>query len=165
MFHIMLSEICSRGSMVRALRFKSERLPVLIQTARFCPSGTSAPTLFKSSEAKPSLSIRPVGLPPRAEICLLYTVLKWNAGGELSASVLLPNTSLLTKAQLKLLCNFNVNGQWFKVQMQANQHLLLQLWILAKRIGSILISGNILDISPRVSCMIVESGLHLHPAG
>ena len=37
------------------------------------------------------------------------------------------------------------------VQMLANQHLLLQLWILAKRIGSILISGNILDISPGVS--------------
>jgi hypothetical protein len=100
--------------MVRALRFTSERLPVLIQMARFYPSGTSAPTLFKSSEAKPSLSIRPVGLPPRAEICLLYTVLKWNAGGELSASDLLPNTSLLMKAQFKLLCNFNVNGQWFK---------------------------------------------------
>ena len=114
MFHIMLSEICSRGSMVRALRFTSERLPVLIQTARFCPSGTSAPTLFKSSEAKPSLSICLVGLAPRAEICLLYTVLKWNAGGELSASVLLPNSSLFTQAQFKRLCNSNVNGQWFK---------------------------------------------------
>ena len=114
MFHIMLSEICSRGSMVRAVRFKSERLPVLIQTARFCPSGTSAPTLFKSSEAKPSLSIRPVGLPPRAEICLLYTVLKWNARRASSTSVLLPNSSLFTQAQFKLLCNSNVNGQWFK---------------------------------------------------
>jgi hypothetical protein len=36
--------------------------------------------------------------------------------------------------------------------MQANQHLLLQLWILAKRIGSILISGNILSMTFRVSC-------------
>ena len=116
MFQIMLSEICSRGSMVRALRFISERLPVLIQTARFCPSGTSAPTpsLFKSSEAKPSLSIRPIGLPPRVEICLLYTVLKWNARRKLSTSVLLPNSRLFTQAQFKLLCNSNVNGQWFK---------------------------------------------------
>jgi hypothetical protein len=41
------------------------------------------------------------------------------------------------------------------VQMQANQHLLLQLWILAKRImiGSILISGNNLNITFRVLCV------------
>ena len=116
MFHIMLSEICSRGSMVRALRSESERLPVLIQTARFCPSGTSAPTLFKSSEAKSSLSNRPGGLPPRAEICLLYTVQKWNARRASSTSVLLPNSSLFTQAQFKRLCNSNVNGQWFKCQ-------------------------------------------------
>ncbi len=114
MFHKMLSEICSRGSMVRAVRFTSESLPVLIQTARFCPSGTSAPTLFKSSEARPSLSIRPVGLPLRAEICLLYTVLKWNARRVDSTSILLPNSSLFTQAQFKRLCNSNVNGQWFK---------------------------------------------------
>ena len=31
----MLSQICSRGSVVRASRFLSERLLVLIQTARF----------------------------------------------------------------------------------------------------------------------------------
>jgi hypothetical protein len=53
-------------------------------------------------------------LPPRAEICLLYTVQKWNAGGELSASVLLPTSSLFTQAHCKRLCNSNVNGQWFK---------------------------------------------------
>jgi hypothetical protein len=119
MFHIMLSEICSRGSMVRALRLTSERLPVLIQTARFCPSGTSAPTLFKSSDAKPSLSICPVGLPPRAEICLLYTAQKWNACRLGSTSVLLPNSSLFTQAQFKRLCNSNVNGQWFKCQQMS----------------------------------------------
>ncbi len=102
------------GSMVRAVRFKSERLPVLIQTARFCPGGTSAPTLFKSSEAKPSLSIRPVGLPPRAEICLLYTVQKWNARTVNCTRVLLPNSSLFMQAHCKQLCNSNVNGQWFK---------------------------------------------------
>jgi hypothetical protein len=44
-----------------------------------------------------------------------------------------------------------------KVQMQAKQHLLLQLWILAKRIGSILISGNILSITFRVSSSDSES--------
>jgi hypothetical protein len=36
--------------------------------------------------------------------------------------------------------------------MQANQHLLLQLWILAKRIGSILISGYNLNMAFHVSC-------------
>jgi hypothetical protein len=93
--------------MVRAVRFKSERLPVLIQTVSFCPSGTSAPILCKSSEAKPSLSICPVGLPPRAEICLLYTVLKWNARRVDPTSALLPNSSLFTQAQLKRLCKSN----------------------------------------------------------
>ncbi len=43
------------------------------------------------------------------------------------------------------------------VQMQANQHLLLQPWILAKRIGSILISGNILNMTLRVSCATVTA--------
>ncbi len=33
-----------------------ERLPVLIQVVRFCPSGESARTLFKSSESKLTLS-------------------------------------------------------------------------------------------------------------
>ena len=37
------------------------------------------------------------------------------------------------------------------VQMQANQHLLLQPWILAERIGSIVLSGYILDTTPDVS--------------
>jgi hypothetical protein len=37
------------------------------------------------------------------------------------------------------------------VQMPANEHLLLQPWILAKRIGSILISGNNFNMTPRVS--------------
>ena len=36
------------------------------------------------------------------------------------------------------------------VQMQANQHLLLQPWILAERIGSIVLSGYILDTTPDV---------------
>jgi hypothetical protein len=45
------------------------------------------------------------------------------------------------------------------VQMQANQHLLLQPWILAKRIGhgSILISGNILNTTLRVSWVTVTA--------
>ncbi len=41
--------------------------------------------------------------------------------------------------------------------MQANRHLLLQLWILAKRIGSILISGNNLSITFRVLWCSSES--------
>ncbi len=36
--------------------------------------------------------------------------------------------------------------------MQANQHLLLQSWILAERIGSIVISGYILDMTFRLLC-------------
>ncbi len=114
MFHILISEICSHGSMVGVVRFKNEILRVLVQTARFCPSGMSAPTLFKSSESKPSLSNSPGGLPPRAEICLLYTVQKWNASRLESTSVLLPNSSLFMQAQFKRHCNSNVNGQWFK---------------------------------------------------
>ncbi len=43
------------------------------------------------------------------------------------------------------------------VQMQANQHLLLQPWILAKRIGSILISGNILSTT-QASRVIMMAG-------
>jgi hypothetical protein len=46
--------------------------------------------------------------------------------------------------------------------MQANQHLLLQPWILAKRIGSILISGNILNMAFRVSCWPGQTE-HLEP--
>jgi hypothetical protein len=61
MIHIFTCQICILGSVVRALRFVSERLPVLIQTvcfcsACFCSSGKGAPKLFKSSEPKPSLS-------------------------------------------------------------------------------------------------------------
>ena len=55
------------------------------------------------------------------------------------------------------------NGQfqckWAMVQKQANQHLLLQPWILAnlERIGSILISGNLLDISSHLSWATIPS--------
>ena len=83
----MLSQICSHGSVVRAVHFLSERLLVLIQTARFCPSGKSALTLFKSSETKPSLSSRHCGLPPRGQLCLPYTVQNWNARILLNTSV------------------------------------------------------------------------------
>ena len=77
----MLSQMCSHGSAVRAVRFVSERLLVLIQTARFCPShgGTSAPTLFKSSETKPSLPSCHCGLPRRGQLCSYYSVQNWNA--------------------------------------------------------------------------------------
>ncbi len=50
------SQVCILGSMVRALLFISQRLPVLIQTVCFYSSGKGAPELFKSSEPKPSLS-------------------------------------------------------------------------------------------------------------
>ena len=87
MFRDMLSQICRHGSVVRAVRFLSERLPVLIQTARFCPSCTSVPTLFKSWETKPSPSSSHGGLPPRGQLCLHYSVQNWNACFLLIASV------------------------------------------------------------------------------
>ena len=114
MFQEMLSQICSRGSVVRAVRFLSERLLVLIQTARFCPSGTSAPTLFKSSETKPSLSCRHCGLPPRGYYYFPTVYKKWNTRRVDSTSVLLPTSSLFTQSQFKRRCNCNVIGQCFK---------------------------------------------------
>jgi hypothetical protein len=144
----MLSQICSHGSMVRAVRFTSEKLPVLMQKAWFCLSGTRAPTLFKSwfktigkccdenttfssgfgyglifgSQTFSFQSDRPGVLPPRADLCSLYTLQKWYARKLESQStrvqILLPNSSLFTQAQFKRLCtttsNCNVNGQWFE---------------------------------------------------
>ncbi len=71
MFQIMLSSL---GLAVRAVRFVSERLPVQIQTVRFCLSGLCARILFKSSEAKPSLSSRHAGLSPRRQLLLLLNL-------------------------------------------------------------------------------------------
>ncbi len=65
MYRIFPSRIRRCGSVVRALRLISVRLPVQIQPMCFCPSGVSAPSLFKSSEAKPAPSSRHGGLPPR----------------------------------------------------------------------------------------------------
>ncbi len=52
------SRWCRHGSMVWAarVRFKSKSLPVLIQTwtARFCPSGTSVPTLLNLRKPGPN---------------------------------------------------------------------------------------------------------------
>ena len=96
MFRIMISQIGSHGSVVRALRLISERLPVLIQPVRFCPSGISAPTLFKSSETKPALTGRRGGLPPRGQLLLLLGSIfgwKWNARPVDRTSVLLPISS------------------------------------------------------------------------
>ena len=114
-----LSQICSHGSAVRVVRFLSERLLVLIQTARFCPSGTSAPTPYKSSETKPSLSCCHCGLPPRGHYYFPTVYKKWNASrpqASRSTSVLLPTvtSSLFTQSQFTRLCNCNVNGQCFK---------------------------------------------------
>ncbi len=65
MIHILTCQIWILGSVVRALRCRSERLPVLIQTVCFCSSGKDAPTLFKSWEPKPFLSQSHHWLPPR----------------------------------------------------------------------------------------------------
>jgi hypothetical protein len=65
MIQILTCQICVLGSMVRALRFASKRLPVLIQTECFCSSGKGTPILFKSSEPKPSLSLNHHSLPQR----------------------------------------------------------------------------------------------------
>ncbi len=73
MFHIMLCRICSRGSVVRVLRFISERLPVLIQAVCFCPSGLCAPTLFKPSETKPILTSPSAN--PLTIMALLYAIM------------------------------------------------------------------------------------------
>ncbi len=73
MFRIMSCQICSHGSVVRALWLISERLPVLIQTVCFCPKGLCAPTLFKSSETKPALtSGTPINI--LHGICMVYTI-------------------------------------------------------------------------------------------
>ena len=66
MFQQMLSQICSCGSVVRAVRFLSERLLVLIQTARFCPSGTSAPTWAAGRQPPPARTGQGGGPPGRA---------------------------------------------------------------------------------------------------
>ena len=56
LFQLCVCQICSVGSVVRVVRYITERLPVLIQAVRFCPSGESARTLFKSQESKPTLT-------------------------------------------------------------------------------------------------------------
>ena len=96
----MLCRICSRGSVVLALRLISERLPVLIQAVCFCPSGLCAPTLFKSSETKPALTRRRGGLPPRDNSYFQYfgldwdySVQRWNSRPDIRTSVLLPISS------------------------------------------------------------------------
>ena len=45
--------------------------------------------------------------------------------------------------------NLYLQFKWAMVQLQANQHLLLQPWILAERIGSIVLSGNLFDTMTR----------------
>ena len=88
--------ICNLGSVVRALRFLSERLPVPIQTARFCPSGVSALNLFISSEAKACLSSRHAGLPPRGKNLLLLKLvfrllhskgMSWPSGQDIGLAI------------------------------------------------------------------------------
>ncbi len=66
MINILTCQICILGSVVRALRFISERSPVLIQMVFFCWSGKGAPTHFNSSEPKTSLSQSHDWQPPRS---------------------------------------------------------------------------------------------------
>ncbi len=94
MIQIFPSRISSCGSVVRALRLISVRLPVQIQPVCFCPSGVSAPALFKSSEAKPAPSSRLGGLPPRDNSFFLQdfkdsTIVyeKWNAENDIISPV------------------------------------------------------------------------------
>ena len=103
MIQIFPSRISSCGSVVRALHLISVRLPVQIQPVCFCPSGVSAPALFKSSEAKPAPSSRHGGLPPRDNsfFCRNFkdstTVYeKWNAKKVDFLSVLLKGSHLFT---------------------------------------------------------------------
>ncbi len=56
LFQLFVCQICSVGTVVRAVCYITKRLPVLIQAVCFCPSGESARTLFKSSESKLTLS-------------------------------------------------------------------------------------------------------------
>ena len=55
--------ISSCGSVVRALRLISVRLPIQVQPVCFCPSGVSAPALLNLR--KPNPLLRHGGLPPR----------------------------------------------------------------------------------------------------
>ncbi len=94
MIQIFPSRISSCGSVVRALRLISVRLPVQIQLLCFCPSGVSAPALFKSLEAKPAPSSRHGGLPPRDNSFFLQdfkdsTIVyeKWNAENDIISPV------------------------------------------------------------------------------
>jgi len=111
MFRIMLCRIWSCGSVVRALRLISERLPVLIQAVRFCPSGLCAPTLFKSSETKPALTSRRGGLPPRDNSYCWNSVLDWDYSVQ---SSIIPNgqIGIRTSVLLPISSRFNLAIGW-----------------------------------------------------
>ena len=111
MFRIISCRICSRGSVVRALRLISERLPVLIQAVCFCPSGLCAPTLFKSSETKPALTRRRGGLPPRDNSYCWNPVLHWDYSVQ---SPIIPNGQIgaWTSVLLPISSRFNLAIGW-----------------------------------------------------
>ena len=111
MFRIMLCRICSCGSVVRALRLISERLPVLIQAVCFCPSGLCAPTLFKSSETKPALTRRRGGLHPRDNSYCWNSVLDWDYSVQ---SSIIPNgqIGIRTSVLLPISSRFNLAIGW-----------------------------------------------------
>jgi hypothetical protein len=74
MIRILTCQICILGSVVRALRVSSERLPVLIQTVCFCFIGKGAPILFKSLEPVYASLVRvfitPNASSPQVHLCL-----------------------------------------------------------------------------------------------
>ncbi len=168
MFRIFASRISSCGSVVRALRLISVRLPIQIQPVCFCPSGVSAPALFKSSEAKPAPSSHH-GWPASDRQLLLvqelqgqhYSVQKWYAEKvefspvklKWSHLFILVHSSWPAPSHGGPAGHFSgfVNGQCFNRKLIVIKLFLAS--ILAKRIGSILILGNIFDMTLDVLCV------------
>jgi hypothetical protein len=76
LFQQFLCQICSVGTVVpvRAVRYIIERLPVLIQAKRFCPSGESARTLFNLRNRTPHLPTNKTVLTHTASGFLPHTI-------------------------------------------------------------------------------------------
>jgi hypothetical protein len=114
-----------------------------------------APALFKSLEAKPARSesspSRHGVLPPRdnsffcedfKDNTTVYE--KWYDENELIQTI---KFFYLTSSQQLTRVHFNWLCKGAMLQLQANHHLTFLASNLAKRIGSILISGNIFDMT------------------
>jgi hypothetical protein len=121
MFHICSSSTSDCGSVVRALRFKRVRLPVQIESVCFCPSGASAPVIFKSSEAKPAPSSRHGGLPPRDNF--LFAGQHFSANFSKSETIGMTVFLYLASSQQLTRDHFSWLCKWAMLQLQANRHL------------------------------------------